>query len=541
MPHTLPELPTIPIHQRGPLVDALLGTLTQYREHIAAQREEIQALKDEIARLKGQPPRPKLRPSRLEQDSSSRSEKKRPVKGKRPGSKKRPKTATLKIHETIVVPPAEDIPAGSRFKGHADYTVVGLRFEQHNVRYRLEIWETPEGDRLKGKLPAAMQTLGGHCSPELVSYVLHQHHHAHVPQGLIWEQLRDIGVEISEGQINHILSGASDDFHAEKEALLEVGLEVSAYIHADDTGARHKGRNGYCTHIGNEWFAYFASTQSKSRINFLEILRAGHTDYVLDADALEYMREQDLPKRILASVEALGNITVANDRSWQKSLRRWGIKKKRHVRIVTEGALLGSVLSHGIHPDLVVVSDDAGQFNVLLHALCWIHAERTLAKLIGFSDEQRQALEAKRTEVWAFYRDLKAYKVAPSKKAKRELDARFDDIFTAKTCFATLNHALERLYRNKAELLLVLERPDIPLHNNPSENDIREYVTRRKRSGSTRSDLGRRCRDTFASLKKTCRKLGVSFWQYLVDRNSGSNTILPLPELVRQRAEATYG
>ena len=114
---------------------------------------------------------------------------------------------------------------------------------------------------------------------------------------------------------------------------------------------------------------------------------------------------------------------------------------------------------------------------------------------------------------------------------------RFDVIFQEKTCFATLNHALKRLHDNKAELLLVLERPDIPLHNNLSENDIREYVTRRKQSGSTRSDLGRRCRDTFASLKKTCRKLGISFWHYLMDRNSGSNTIPPLSELVRQRAE----
>ena len=185
----------------------------------------------------------------------------------------------------------------------------------------------------------------------------------------------------------------------------------------------------------------------------------------------------------------------------------------------------------------MVLSDDAGQFNVLLHALCWIHAERLLAKLLGFSDEQRAALEAKRTEVWDLYRVLKVYKDNPTENLKQEVEERFDAIFQEKTCFPTLNHALKRLHRNKSELLLVLERPDIPLHNNLSESDIREYVTRRKRSGSTRSDLGRRCRDTFASLKKTCRKLGISFWRYLVDRNSGSDTVPRLPDLVRQRAE----
>jgi len=83
--------------------------------------------------------------------------------------------------------------------------------------------------------------------------------------------------------------------------------------------------------------------------------------------------------------------------------------------------------------------------------------------------------------------------------------------------------------------LLVLERPDIPLHNNSSERDIREYVKKRKISGSTRSDPGRRCRDTFTSLKKTCRKLGVGFWEYLEDRVSGENSIPWLPDLLKQR------
>jgi hypothetical protein len=288
--------------------------------------------------------------------------------------------------------------------------------------------------------------------------------------------------------------------------------------------------------VGNAWFAYFASTESKSRINFLQILRAGHTDYVLDAYALEYMRDQKLPNKVLRLLEGVADTVVPDNDAWASQLRQWGVVNKRHIKIVTEGALLASVLCHGIHPNLVVMSDDAGQFNVLLHALCWIHAERLLAKLVGFSDEQRAALQAKRTEVWDLYRILKVYQGNPTSKLKQEIEQRFDVIFQDKTCFATLNQALKRLHNNKAELLLVLDRPDIPLHNNLSENDIREYVTRRKRSGSTRSDLGRRCRDTFASLKKTCRKLGISFWHYLLDRNSGSNTIAQLPDLVRQRA-----
>jgi hypothetical protein len=116
------------------------------------------------------------------------------------------------------------------------------------------------------------------------------------------------------------------------------------------------------------------------------------------------------------------------------------------------------------------------------------------------------------------------------------LEDRFDEIFTQKTDYQMLNLALGRLYNNKSELLLVLDRPEIPLHNNLSENDIREYVKRRKVSGSTRSELGRQCRDTFTSLKKTCRKLGVSFWDYLLDRLSKSYTIPPFHDLILQQA-----
>jgi hypothetical protein len=106
---------------------------------------------------------------------------------------------------------------------------------------------------------------------------------------------------------------------------------------------------------------------------------------------------------------------------------------------------------------------------------------------------------------------------------------------TQKTSYATLNRVLRRIHLNSLELLLVLERPEIPLHTNGSERDIRDHVKRQKVSGGTRSELGRQCRDTFPSLKKTCRKLGISFWNYLTDRISRSDHISPLPHLVEPR------
>jgi hypothetical protein len=345
-----------------------------------------------------------------------------------------------------------------------------------------------------------------------------------------------LGIDISSGQLNRILTEDKEAFHQEKEELLPAGLTTASYIHADDTVARHEGEQGYCTHVGNDFFAYFRSTDSKSRVNFLEVLRGTHQDYLIDEVALAYFSQQNLALALMAALTA-GVRYFADAAAWQAHLSSLGITDERHVRIATEGALLGSLISHGVSPSRGVISDDAGQFDVLVHALCWIHAERTLARLIPFNDKYRTAREGIRLQVWDFYAELKAYKAAPSEAEKTRLEARFDELFATKTAFATINGALKRLGANKAELLRVLGRPELPLHNNPSENDIRDYVKKRKISGSTRSDLGRRCRDTFASLKKTCRKLGIGFWAYLQDRVRGRGQVPRLAEQIRKKAE----
>ena len=504
-------------------------------EIVRIQQELIQELRDEIARLKGDKPRPKIKPSVLEKGPGDRG--KTGVGAKRPGSAKRKKNDKLEIHERRIVR-ADNVPAGSRFKGYEQFTVQGLLVEPHNTLYLRERWITPSGRQIMAPLPDEIGTLG-HFAPSLHSFILYQYHHCHVTQPLILEQLREMGGDISAGQVNRIITEGKGRFHAEKEEILRVGLKVSGHVNVDDTGARHKGKNGYCTHIGNEMFAWFESTASKSRINFFEILRAGNTDYVLNAAALVYMHAQKLPQACLEKLIATGRAIFENAAEWKAFLQSSGFTDKRHVRIATGGTLLGSILEHGsTNPDLVVVSDDAGQFDFLLHGLCWIHSERSINKLVGFNGEQRRALERIRKQIWDFYGQLKSYKQSPDQLTKGKLDKRFDEIFSTRTSYARLNQTLGRIRKNKSELLLVLERPDIPLHNNTSETDIREYVKKRHISGSTRSDLGRRCRDTFASLKKTCRKLAVGFWAYLNDRLSGANSIRPLAELIIRELES---
>ncbi|MCP4001391.1 MAG: transposase [Gammaproteobacteria bacterium] len=535
----LPSLPDIPEQDQTPVVKALLDLAEQLIERVQQQDEQIALLKDEINILKGEKKRPVFKGSKLDKNTKS-SHSSKPSSKKRPGSSKRKKTRKLVIHEDKVIKPDGPLPPGSRFKGYRDFVVQDLSIESHNIRYRLEHWLTPGNESVTGKLPDSLSNQ--HFGPQLIGYILYQYHHCQTTQPLLLEQLREWGIDISSGQINQILLQGQDAFHAEKDDCLQAALAASSYVTVDDSGARHQGKNGFVTHIGNDLFGWFQSTDSKSRINFLELLRAGKTDYYLSEAALDYMRNQSLPKKPFNQLSQLKGESFVDKEAWLELLERLSITNSRHQRFATEGALLGSVLRYGLCDDLTIVSDDAGQFNILLHALCWVHSERLIHKMLPLNETHRQEIQLIRSQIWDFYAQLKQYKDKPDKAQRKILRQRFDEIYTQKTSYATLNQTLKRIHNNKEQLLVVLDRPEIPLHTNGSETDIRDYVKKRKVSGGTRSDEGRRCRDTFASLKKTCRKLNISFWHYLTDRlGIGEQTIAPLPHIITERATLATG
>ncbi len=259
--------------------------------------------------------------------------------------------------------------------------------------------------------------------------------------------------------------------------------------------------------------------------------------------ALTYMRQHALAGPVIAALAGHAETHFAGPAAWQAHLDRLGITQLNvtpdPVRVATEGALWGSVQAHDFLRDTVIVSDDAGQFAVGQHALCWVHAERLVHKLDTFTDAQHAAQQRVRDLIWKFYADLKAYRTDPAPRRRRQLRARFDRIFRRRTGFVTLDRLLARLHANKAELLAVLDYPEIPLHTNGSERDIRCHVTKRKVSGGTRSDDGRTCRDAFLGLAKTCAKLGVAFWDYLGSRLSvpGQPIVPSLPDLIRCRGQ----
>lgn len=504
------------------LVD-LFGEVTTLKQLVGEQREEI-------ARLKGLKGRPKIRPSGMDKGTE-------PPRSNKPGKRRgRGKvTPRVSIEDQLVT---AAVPPGSRFKGHEPFLVQDLVISVRATCYRRERWITPDGRTILAPLPEGVD---GHFGPELRRFALMQYHQGQSTVARILLFLRSVGVSISKRQLQRLLTDNRDVFVAEAQDVLRAGLETSPWVSVDGTGARHAGKNGFCTQTGNDWFTWFGTRSSKSRLNFLDLLRAGHTDYVLDDAAYAYMRDHGLPAALIARLAAEPQTRFANQGAWQDHLDRLDFTALSitpdPVRVATEGALWASVQAHEFLCDTVVLSDDAGQFAIGRHALCRVHAERLVHKLDAFTDRHRTVQKRVRGLIWKFYAALRVYRAKPGKRQARALRGRFDRIFLRRTGFATLDRLLARLHANKAELLMVLDRPEIPLHTNGSENDIRCQVTRRKVSAGTRSMIGRDCRDAFLGLTKTCNKLGIAVWDYFGSRLgvAGHIVIKPLDNYVRDK------
>lgn len=492
---------------------------------LARLRVEHQAVKDELARLKHLPPRPPIKPSGMDKSTDAKGPQAGGEKGERSLRRRGSQLDKLTIGATVVV--KANPPAGSRNKGFEDIVVQDLSLNPQVTRYRRERWETPDGKMILAELDPGI--VGGY-GPNLHRLVLTLHFSGQVTCERIVALLNGMGVVISKRQVVRLLTARLETFRAEDEAVLKAGLG-GAYVTVDDTGARHAGKNGYTTQIGSYNFTAFRTGPSKSRLAFLSRLCGGVSLYVINAAALAYMKERSLPLATIGKFEEHEARIFSSSEDWKRHLQALGLSGLKvtpdPVLVASEAALWGAIHHQGLLQDTVIVSDDAGQFRVGAHALCWIHAERLVHKLVPATDKQRNAIEVAKRMIWWFYRALKDYKLAPSAEQAELLRARFDRIFKrARTGYATLDRLLRRLLRNKDGLLRVLERPEIPINTNASENDIRAFVTKRKISGGTVSDKGRNARDIMLGLAKTCMKLKLSFYDFI-----GARLGIPGPEI----------
>ena len=183
-------------------------------------------------------------------------------------------------------------------------------------------------------------------------------------------------------------------------------------------------------------------------------------------------------------------------------------------------------------PNSVLVSDDAGNYKFMghNHQLCWVHEIRHYRKLEALTLIHKE-LQAKVLAIfYDFYKKLKLFK--ENKIKKTEIESDFDIISSIKTGWKQLDNLIENTKNRKHGLLAVLRYPFVPLHNNICEQDLRENVIKRKVSGGTKTKIGTYSWDVGLSLVHTCRKLKLSFYQFMQDRYSNINQIPKLYKII---------
>lgn len=513
----------------------ILNQLSFCLQSMANQSLEIQTLKDEIARLKSTTPRPKLPPGNLEGSSGNGKGTKGTGhlgRGKHPRQKK----TGLSFHNIERLKP-DHVPEGAIFKGTRKYDIQNMVCQAYNTRYIIERWQLPDGTYIEGKLPKHIQ---GHYGSALRAHVLTLAYSCRVPEELLLEQLHRYKIAISAGQLHAMLTENHNDFHAEKDDILKAAL-ASGRVQTDDVGTRHRAKNCYTNVICNEFFVYLTTTDSKSRINFLKILAQGRNEYRFNQDAYDYLAVHKGAEKLIQRLKSRKDFLINTKDSEKAFVAELGYLNAIELRLMTEAGLFASLIEHGVPRDLNIHSDDAGQFDVFRQSLCWIHEERHYRKLIPAHPEMALEIEKIRDGIWQLYKDLKVYKESPTEFDSLRLRQVFENLFKPKitSSYQLLNDRLALTYAKRDRLLFVLENPTTPLHNNLSETGGRGAKVKSKISGGTRSDEGRRAWDTFGSLNLTCRRLGLCFYDYLMDRFLEGQTIACLGSIIKERMHST--
>jgi hypothetical protein len=518
----------------------LLNLVETLKTEGQASREEAQRLRDELNRLKGEQGKPNIKPNkqkrRASSDHSSEQERRQPQE-----RKKRRKLDRVQIDRTeeLDVEP-ERLPADAEFKGHEEVTVQDLSIHTDNVLFRKrKYYSASESKTYLAELPPGYE---GEFGPSLKSLAVVMHFGIQATEPKILEFFSHFGVQISSGQLSNILIKNKEPFHAEKETVYEAGLHSSPWQHIDETSARVKGQNQYCHIVCNPLYSAYFTTEKKDRLTVIDVLsNSGERHFLLNDEAFDLLR----PLRI--STRVIGQLTgLPQGQKWAESeftdllsrhLPNLGPQQLR--RILDAAAIAAYHAQTGFPVVELLIGDDAPQFKLVTDefSLCWIHEGRHYKKLIPHLAYHRQLLDDFLTCYWRFYGQLLVYRGQPTEEDHLRLTNEFDELFSTVTDYDALDERIAKTKAKKESLLMVLEHPEIPLHNNAAELATRKQVRRRKISFGTRSEDGTKAWDTFASLEATAKKLGVSFYEYIYDRISKAYQMPSLADLIAMRAE----
>lgn len=524
-------------------IRALLNLVEEQAAVIQALRAENQQLREELTRLQGGSGRPKVPPGRSagsRTDYSSEQERRSAPKR----WQKRGKQDRVRIDRTerVAVDPAT-LPADAVFKGYETVVVQDLVLRTDTIAFELAVWYSPSERRsYRARRPVGY---AGTFGPNLRALVLTLAYAGGMSERKILELVEGAGIVLSAGTLSNVLTAGRAAFMAEARAVLAAGLGSGPWQHLDDTPTRVNGAGQYCHILCNPLYTAYQTTPKKDRRTVIEVLRGGPGGgrppaYRFDRAADRHLAWLGLSATAGAKLAAIPREQELDEATLTGLLagpaRGLGPKQQDLVR---EALALAAYLDDPTWPVVrTLVCDDAPQFRAVTEALalCWIHEGRHFKQLTPYLPQHRAALADILEQFWDYYRELLAYRDQPTTAERVRLEARFDALFGTVTGYPLLDQRLALTREKKPELLLVLDHPELPLHNNPAELGARQRVRKRDVSFGPRSPAGRDAWDTFMTLAATTRKLGVDFAVYLRDRLTQAGQVPPLADLIAARA-----
>jgi hypothetical protein len=354
--------------------------------------------------------------------------------------------------------------------------------------------------------------------------------------------LNQFGLNISKGQLSNLLIGGQEVFHTESDAVYESGLRSTSYQQSDSTLTRVNGQNQNCHVVCNRFYSVYRTLPHKDRMSVLDVFRNGRPrKFRLNQTALDCLANVQLSQATRQTLTACCSELEFDEEEFQKHLTallpNLGHQQRKEI---IDAAAIAAYWSETEWPVIqILMCDDAPNYNKLTRRmmLCWVHEGRPYKKLHPVVPLHRQLQENFLKSFWGYYHELLAYKQSPSEVEQVRLEAVFDELFATQTGYEALDERIAKTRAKKESLLLVLEHPEVPLHNNASELGVRRRVRKRDVSFGPRTEAGRRAWDTFMTLAETTRKIGVSFYAYLYDRITGAKAIPPLADLITQAAD----
>jgi hypothetical protein len=532
------DLNTIQDENARELIRQLLNLVEKLSADLRDAQVENQRLRDENNRLKGEQGKPKIKgntPKLPPTDHSSENE-----RHKSRQRHKKSKKAEIQIDrgQVVEVDPSV-LPKDARFKGYEDVVVQDILLQTDNIRfYKQKYYSASTRKTYLAELPRGYE---GQFGPGIKAMTLVFYYGIGTSEPKILEFFENVGIHISAGEISNLLIKKQERFHAEKDAVYEAGLQSSPWQQTDDTLTRVDGQNQHCHIVCNPVYTSYHTRASKERLSVLDVLRNGRKRlFRLNEETIGYLRGIPWSKAVWRKIQSW-----KSEQDWEEAafLERLGeglprLSNQQRKTLIDAAAVAAYHAQRDYPVVQALVCDDAPQFNWLGQEmmLCWVHQGRHYKKLTPVIALHRELLDDFLKQFWKYYHQLLNYCQQPTVEERLRLETEFDHLFSSHTGYDALDQRIAKTKAKKHSLLLVLQYPELPLHNNASELGVRQRVRKRDVSFGPRTEHGVRAWDTFATLAETTKKLGVSFYHYLNDRISGTNQIQPLADLVSLRA-----